>query len=280
MMKIKYTIIIILITAFLSGCANDRYSIEKRYWQIKKQAEQIFTNPNASPPNELERVVKLLSGFAFNHPKSNLAVEAEFTIARLYMAKKEFDKARSQLKLIMTKYEKNVVIPADALFLIGNSYEIQDKWPQALEQYKKVINDYVLTPIGFSTPVYIAQYYKLKHQPEKMLQAYQDAVVTYNGLAQKYPDTPLGYKASVAVAECYIQLKDWQNTIATLGKIIQNYKDKVRVDGLMLNMASIYAKELKDNLRAAQTLQDLKKDYPKSRMLKAADAMLKEINKK
>jgi hypothetical protein len=45
-------------------------------------------------------------------------------------------------------------------------------------------------------------------------------------------------------------------------------------------MAFIYAKELKNNPKAKEALEQLKNDYPKSRLLKAADKILKEIEKK
>ena len=52
---------ILLGALIFSGCANDDYAIEKKYWQIKKQASNIVANPHATPPNELERVVGALN---------------------------------------------------------------------------------------------------------------------------------------------------------------------------------------------------------------------------
>jgi uncharacterized protein YqhQ len=49
--------ILIISAALLAGCGNDQYSIEKQFWYAGKQADAIFANPHATPPNELQRVI-------------------------------------------------------------------------------------------------------------------------------------------------------------------------------------------------------------------------------
>ena len=48
----------------------------------------------------------------------------------------------------------------------------------------------------------------------------------------------------------------------------------------MLDMAFIYQRELKDKAKAKETLEALIKDYPKSKFLKPAKALLKEAEAK
>ncbi len=268
----KLILIAICLGFFLTicGCAVDQYSIERDYWRIKKQAENIFLNPAATPPNELERVINQLRNFAQKNPKNILAVEAEFAVARLYAAKDEFEKARKELKGLMAKYNKIEVISSEALFLIGNSYQIQDKWESALEQYKKIIVDYPLTTRGLETPIYIAQYYKVKLQPDKMMDALGEAIEHYRSLAAKYPDSQLAFKAYTLISSCYSATKDWQNTVNTLNTITEKFKGKVRLDTIFLDMIAIYKKELKDTIKAQETLERLIKEYPDSKFISSA----------
>lgn len=280
MKKILSAIIFISIAALLTGCGNDQYAIEKRYWSIQKQAEKIFKNPAASPPRELERVVNLFNSFAKKFPKNTLSLESEFNIARLYIVKEEYNKARAQLKMLLEKYNKSQGICAEAVFMIGNSYEIEDKWDSALGQYKKIMQEYSMTLRGISIPVYIAQHYKIKYQPDKMIAALQEAIAHYRALADKYPDSPLAYQADKLVAECYLALKDWQNAISTFNTMVEKFKGKVDPGEALLSIAVIYKKELKDSANAKQALEQLIKDYPKSRFFKNAEALLKEVDKK
>ncbi len=273
-------IILFAIALLLTGCSNDQYGIEKQYWRVQKQAEKIFKNPHATPPMELDAAVKELSNFSRNNPKNKLSVDAEFDIARLYIVKEEFDKARTQLKAIINKYAKSAPICSEALFLIGNSYQIQNNWNSALEQYKKIMQVYPITPRGMDTPVYIAQYYKIQYQPDKMIAAFQEAISHYRGLADKYPNSPLAFSVQRLVAQCYIALKDWQDAINTLNSIIANYKNKVNVDVFFIDIAALYGRELKDKVKAKETLERLIKEYPHSRLVTTAGALIKELEKK
>jgi TolA-binding protein len=275
MKKFIFTIIVAGLAGVLCGCANDQYSVEREYWKVKKQAESIFRNPAATPPNELERVVKQLENFVAKNPKNILAVESEFAVARLYAAKEEFESSRKQLKSIMTKYSKSAVVSSEALFLIGNTYQIQNKWESALEQYKKLISEYPLTTRGLEIPIYIAQYYKAKAQPNRMFTAFGEAIDHYRALAVKYPDSPLAYKAYTLAASCYGATKDWRNALDILNTISDKFKSKVRLDAVLWEMALIYKKELKDDLKTKETIERLIKEYPDSRFINPAKALLK-----
>lgn len=262
-----------------AGCGNDQYSIEKRYWQAQKQAEKIFKNPQASPPLQLKRVVNRFYQFSQKYPNTNLAINAEFNIARLYIVKEEYEQARAWLRKMVEKHSKYPAICSEAVFLIGTSYQIQDKWSLALEQYKKIMQLYPVTPRGVDMPVYIAQYYKIKYQPDKMVAAYQEAIVHYKSLADKYRNTPMSYIASMLVGKCYLAIKDWQGAVNTFNAIITDYKGKVDLQEPLMTSALIYTKELKDKTKAKEMLGILIKDYPRSNFLKVAKELLKELNK-
>lgn len=276
MKKLIIFIISLGVFLFVSGCAQDQYSIEKEYWRIKKQAENIFRNPKAAPANELDRALSSLQKFSQKNPKNILAVEADFTIAKLYIAKEEFGKSRKQFNAIIAKYKESEVICSEAVFLSGNSYQLEDKWTSALEQYKKVIANYPLTTRGLETPIYVAQYYKVNRQPDKMLAAFGEAIAHYRGLAAKYPDSPLAFKTYTLIFSCYNATQDWQNSVNTLNVILEKFKGKAKMDSLLLDMALIYKKELKDEVKAKEAVERLIKEYPDSKFINSAKTLLKK----
>lgn len=272
--------ILFLLSLALVGCGQDRYSIEREHWKIQREAKKIFKNPHASPPNELERVVNLLDGFAKKHPNISLSLDAEFTISRLYMAKKEYKKARQQLGMIIEKYSKIDDICAESMFLIGNSYEMEDKWSSALAEYKKIMEKYPLSQRGFSVPVYIAVHYQVQYEPDKMVAAYREAINHYASLIAKHPGTPIEYNANTLIANSYIAIKDWQNALVEIDKIIANFKGRVNVEWFVLEKAGIYYKELRDYAKAKETLEHFISEYPGSSLIKTAKKLLKELGKK
>jgi TolA-binding protein len=142
------------------------------------------------------------------------------------------------------------------------------------------MSEYPITMRGMDIPIYIAQHYKVKYQPDKMVAALQEAILHYRVLANKYPNSPLSLRADSLVTECYIALKDWPNVINNCNTIIAKYKDKVDVGGTLIDMAVVYNRELKDKVKAKETLERLIKDFPKSKFVKTATALLKELEKK
>ncbi len=277
--------LLIFVCVFLAGCANnDSYSIEKRFYQTQKKAERIFKNPDATPENELESTVGAFKEFINSHPEGNLSIEAKFMISRLYIVKKEYDKGRSQINLILSQHKASEPVCSEALFLKGNSYEIEDKWDLANAEYRKIINQYPLTLRGLSTPVYIAQHYKIKYEPDRMMEAYKEAIRHYKALISAHSDSSLAYTLSQLVVQCYGEIKDWQNAIATLEEMLDKYKDEkykgsANVDAILMNIALIYKNEIKDDPKAKDTLERLLKDYPRSKLAKTVELLLKDWSK-
>ena len=273
-------IFILLLIFTLCGCADDQYQIEKKYWQAQRQADKVFNNPKATPPKQLERVVGILESFAKKYPKINLALDARFNIARLYMAKEQYPQARQELNNIITDYKKFNEVVSETIFMLGNSYELEGKWGQAQEQYQKIMQDYAATLRGMNTPLYIAEHYRIKYQPDKMVEAFRSAIAHYRTLAGMHQDTPMAYAAYQLSAQCYVALKEWQGALNAYADILEKFKGKTDLSGVLMNMAFIYDNELKDKIKAKEMLERLCSEYPSSRLTKSAQALLDKINKK
>lgn len=275
-MKHVSAVFILVISLILSGCGQDRYAIEKKYYYALKKANAIFKNPHSTPPNELQQAVERLLAFQKKYPNTKLALDAEFNVARLYMAKEEWLNARKQLNAMLQSYHKNDAICAQVYFFIGKTYEIEKKWETALSHYRKIMEKFPATPRGMEVPLYLIQYYKSKFEPDKMMDAARAAVVHYKDLGKKYPNSYLEYSCRSLVVNCYAVLKDWNNVAASIETIIEAYKEKAPMDAALFQLAFIYAKELKDTAKAKSVLERLVREYPKSKFLKAAKQVLQE----
>ncbi|MFZ2406920.1 MAG: tetratricopeptide repeat protein [Methylobacter sp.] len=260
----------------LAGCGQDQYAIERDYWKVNQKAQAIFKNPVATPPNEVERVVAQLNKFVSKYSKNTLAVRAGLSIGKLYLVKGQYEQARLQFKNMAKQYAKSGSVVAECLFLTGNTYQLQDQPDNAVAQYRTIISKYPLSQRGLQMPMYIAQYYGSRKEPQNMREAYSQAIAHYESLAQKDMKSALALRAYTLVAECYAGLKDWQQAIASLETIETNFKDKAPMDGVLLNIAIIYQRELRDKPNARATLQRIIDEYPKSRYVKAVQELLKK----
>ena len=279
MKRIFSVLIIVSVFASLAGCGQDQYSIEREYWFSKKKAEKIFKNPHASPPKQLEKAVEALNNFIQKNPENALISSAEFNIARLYIVKGRYDDAREVLKNILEKNKESILVSAEARFLMGNSYQIEANWNMALKQYKRIVRDYPATQLGMEMPIYIAQYYKVKSLPDKMIAAYREAAAHYMNLAREYPDSVLSLTSERLASQCYITLREWTSAISVLNGMIEKYGGKVSLDEALMLMALIYDRELQDKVKTKEVLEKLVNDYPDSKLVAGANKMLEELNK-
>jgi TolA-binding protein len=276
----KKTIIAIACSLLCLGCVNDQYAIERRYWWLSKSAEKIFNNPMVSPPKYFERVIADLRNFTSKNPAHNLAVDAEFTVARLFIVKGEYASAREEMKKIILAHKESDNVCAEALFLLGNSYQLQGKWNAALEEYKKIIREYPMSLKGLEVPIYIAQYYKVKLQAEKMYAAYREAIIHYNSLAQKYPDSPLAFMVGKLTGKCYTEIQEWERAADTYTVLVEKFKGKVKVDEIMKDIAMIYWRNLGNEEKTIQALKLLLAEYPQSTYAARAKILLKMLETK
>mgnify|MGYP001768394820 CR=1 FL=1 len=59
-----------------------------------------------------------------------------------------------------------------------------------------------------------------------------------------------------------------------MNTMIEKFKGTVKLDKLLLDIALIYKRELKDTMKAKETMQRIIKEYPNSQSAKTAKALL------
>jgi TolA-binding protein len=278
-MNNKLSLITLMLCAFLAGCGQDQYAIERQYYGVQKRASEVMANPEATPPMELKQVVDTLEDFVAKHPQTNVAVDAQFTIAHLYLAVKEYSKAQDELTKIEQAYAKSDVITSEAVFQRATAYEDQGDWDSALKQYQVLIKSYPRTVNGLEAPLRIAMHYKSKFQPDNMMNSLRDAVTHYQNLALQAPRSPLALQARALIAQCYGELGEWKDAVKTLEAITEDFKGKIQTEKFMFDIAGIYAKHLKDPAAAKAVLNKVMQDNPEGRVNETAQAMLEQLKK-
>lgn len=268
----KYLIPITLLALFLAqGCTPDRYAIERTYWRINQQTKSILDNPNGTPPVEVTRVVELLRNFSGSHPGSKLSLKAEFDIANLYLATKEYALAREQLTSIRDRFKEHEGICAEARFLTGISYQREGKLSESAQEFTRLITDYPESYRAFVLPHYFVQYYVARGMDIEASQALKNAITYYAGIAEKHPETKMGLTADLFIAKCHSEMKDWQAAADEFARIFETYRSSgFNLEGVLFNEALIYLKELKDVNKAREILAILVETYPESRYIKTA----------
>ena len=205
--------------------SKGEFTVEKKLWSINKEYHKIVQDPNVVPDQMFKSVVDAYEALIKAYPKSALVENVHFMVADLYVLKKDYAKAREKYDLMIQIYSDNRELIADIRAKIGKTYEAADDWDQAEKIYKQATQDFPETAVGLGLPMYIANYYKVKKDYQGMVNAYNEAVAYYKELVAKNASTRLGFDAARSLANCYMELGQWQAAVNTLKGVLFDYSD-------------------------------------------------------
>jgi tetratricopeptide (TPR) repeat protein len=201
----------------------------------------------------------------------------------VYIIKKDYDIARQKLNEAIAKFPGNATVGAEALAMIGSSYEVQGNWTEALNTYNKLKQEYPLTDFGLNIPFYVAAYYEKNGHEQNAQNAFNEAIGYYLKLSTEYPHTVVGLKSLRLLSNCYIAQKNWEEAVNVLEKVITQYPNPEIAVSVIDAINAITVSQLKDYDRAIgiyRHLIDSNPNHPLGKMLKKAIGVLEELKKK
>ena len=275
---------VMILTLFLamvlvSGCADNRFVSEKLFWQAEQAAAKIAENktPDTLTDQDLVEIISAYRQVVTKCPLEPLAAKAQFVIAAIYISQKEYEKAREEFRRVIENFSYQSKTAAAAQFAIGEVFELQGKSKQAFAEYEKVADLYPLSALGFSTPLYIAQYYKKIGDKAGEERAYRQAVRHYKKIIGEYADTNVAGIAQNYLAKSYVEREDWSQAMKVWDEIIIKYPNTPQAIRGLMAKAETRAKELNDLAGAITIYQDFLKDYPRKEFIKEVKLRLGEL---
>ena len=275
-MKIKNYLLIGFFLLTLVGCESREFIAERQMWHAHKMAQAIYKNPKGTPPFELAKAQEEYKKIIKKYPDSLFGIQSQFSIGHLYLVMGDFQKAREEYKKLNTNCDKRGNLCAEAIFAIGQSYELEDKWAQALGQYKSILNAFPFSTKSLDLPIYIIRHYQRVKDGAAISRSCDEAVAYYGSLKAKTKSERGAYILDSLIARSLIESGRWQEAVDFLEKIIARYP-KAGPDEAVMLKAVIYKNKLKDSSKAKEELQRILRDYPNSKLTKQAKAFLNKL---
>lgn len=268
--------LILLLGLSLAGCESKGFKAEREMWRANKLAQAIYRNPKGTPPFELTQAQNAYRKIIEKYPNSLFAVESKFGIGHLFLITGQFQKARDEYKKMTLDCTKRGNLCAEAYFAIGKSYESEGQWDNALANYKLIMQTFPFSSKSIDLPIYIIRHYKRAKDDKGVRRSVDEAVSHYVGLKSKPEAEKGGYALQALVSRSYMEGGQWQDALDSFNKIIRDYP-KNNPDQALFVRAVIYYNKLQDKAKAKEELLKLIKEYPQSRLVKAANAVLKKL---
>lgn len=263
--------ILILIAALMAiagllalASSSSDYAAEKLFYRAMKLNREIVLNPDVAPPGMLQRVERGLQKIVQKYAKSKITKQAHLVLAEFYFNNKEYKKALATLDVIIAAYSDDRPVLSQAHFLKGNAYEKQNRWEEALREYRFVRDKYPDTLLALEVPLYIGNYYKKKNNFEQAKTAYHEAAIFYKQMEAQNRGKPAGYASASLLLQAYVELNDYEQAGQMVEEIIQSYPQLLPLIQQAANIEVIFIKNLNKPEKAIElfTLIKTKTDNP------------------
>ena len=268
---------LIFFAACLFGCESKEFKAERRMWRAHKTAQAVYKNPKGTPPYQLAAAQEGYRRIIKDYPDSFFAIQSQFSIGHLYLVMGDFDKARQEYKKLTLDCDKKGNLCAEADFAIGNSYELQKDWNNALGYYRKIMKSYPLSAKSLELRIYIIRHYKKAKDQDSVKLFVDEGIAYYHDLKSKSQTEKGDYILQGLIARVYMEAGQWQDSIDALNKLIRDYPGQ-NAGEAYVTKALIYNNKLKDKDKAKEELREVIKLYPKSKLAAQTEAILKKLN--
>ena len=258
------------------GCESKEFTAERKMWRADKMAQAIYKNPKGTPHFQLAKAQERFQEIIKQYPNSLFAIQSQLSIGHLYLVIGEFQKARDEYRKLMVDCGKRGNLCAEAVFAVGQSYELEGKWDEALGQYKNILNSFPFSNKSLDLPIYVIQHYKRAFDEKGVARSADDAVAYYASLKNKTKTEQAKYILAGLAVRSTMEAGRWQEALDALEKLATGYPKNNPEDALLIK-ALIYRNKLKDPLKAKAELQRILKDYPSSRLIKQVKDFLSKL---
>ncbi len=264
------------ILTFLSQ--KDDFAAEKMLWKADRQFAKMVKSTESFPDQAFERLAGQYRAVITRFPDSKFTPQTHIILGRVYLIKKDYEKAKEIFSSICPKFPNNRNICALAMVSVGKVQEAQGNWEEAEKIYKEMIQKYPQTEEGLSGPLYIAKYYENKgNQPQATL-AYNNAIIHYREMLNSDPSKNLEFKLLGLLSNCYMSAKRWNQALDALSLSLRKYPHPQTAEPILKSINIISLTQLKDKQRAINLYQDILDENPKHPLAQILKQMIEKLD--
>ena len=279
MRKLTFALISVLIAVFVIFSILDRsgkYNAERLLYKTLKTYKKITANPDVAPPKILASVENNLKKVISDFPDGSTTKIAYIQLIRLYLSDNKNDEALLLLNEMIEKYEGDTPFLTRVYFLRGLTYEKMGKWEEALQDFKKLRDEYSHTSIGLEMPIHITQHYMKRGEADKAKQELRNAVAFYEKIEKENSGTVLGYASANLLIQTYMRLEQYEDAGQTVEDVIFNYPSGLTLIQQLPNVELIFVKTLNKPDRAIDIYRTI---VEKTEDVKLKEFLQNEIDK-
>ena len=247
---------------------NPVYMAERTLWSAEILARRVSNDPASMPPMIFDQAFDRLKQVIRKYPGTGSAARAQWMIAEIYSARREYPTARKEFQRVISDYPDQIGQVMTAYRAIALTYEKEKDWPQAIETYRALLKRYPLNLGVQNVPVQIIEMSR-RYVTQNLNQAVREGVDHYKSVISQAPRGVVAFAAHQFLAGCYMKENQWKETAEELETMIMTYPQRPEVL-IWLKMAEgLYLQRLKEPDRMRDLANRFAQKYPQKRQLVA-----------
>lgn len=200
-----------------------------------------------------QKGIALLKGLTDAFPRSALAQECQFRIARRYFLWKDYANAAKEFETLTNLYPDSSHI-AESQFFVAEAYYFLKKFPEAILVFQRFLKNFPQSEYAAASLFHLAQSF---FYTEK----YAEAIDSYQKLLSQFSDTEFASAGLYNLALSQRKLQRLPEAADSYMKLALSYPNDPNAKDAILEVAKI-RQELKQHSEAIMVLRDLDAKIP------------------
>jgi len=216
-----------------TGC-DRRYLAEKLLWKADKKTKELIGKKGKNlTDKDIEKIISFYQEVVEKCPLEIPSAKAHFAITQLYILKKEYPKAKEELKEIINNFSPYPKIASQAYLLLGKVWEKEGKIKEAYREYEEAMEKYPLTKIGLLLPIYMVKHTQNFSTKERL---FKKGLRHYNKLIDEFSGTKVELLLKDHLALLYMAENKLDKSIEIYKGMLKDSKD----ERICFKLATLY----------------------------------------
>ncbi len=200
-------------------------------------------------------------------------------LATLYIDGSKYQEGRNYIDELKARFPNATQLLAQAQQLKAQSFEKQENYERARQEYVALINEYPTTTQALQTIVYLPEMFDRIKQPALKRQFTERAESKLRELIRDYPNRRIGAQAGSYLGTFLLRNKRYQDAIDQYHQLRQMYPKSSLAGDALIRIGMIYKNNLKNKTAALDAFREFLKQYPNSVVRSQVEKQINQLEK-
>ena len=188
-----------------------------------------------------------------------------------------YSRGRERLESVIAGFSDEEAVAATATYHIARSFELEERWDEAIPYYRTLSTRYPSTMYGLTAPLHVAGHYTEMGEDAAAATALSGAGDAYERVIRDFVGTPAELVARNNLVETRLRQGLWRQAAEAIVESAERFPESSSTAAMLIQAADLYSTRLGDDDFARNLLESVVRLYPGEPAGDAAQQKLDEL---